>query len=86
VIGKIDAVRYLFDKQHCPSSVKVMAPTRIAAADTLKSADISQLLLLNCNLLGERLHQEVKLPRHRRVLVFELLIKDVLDSQFNKIY
>jgi hypothetical protein len=67
----INAVRFLFDEKECAKSLKVTAPTGIAAANIRGSTVFSLLSLLNHNLSGERLHQLQTVMKDVKLLVLE---------------
>jgi hypothetical protein len=88
----INAVRYLFDERDCAQSLKVTAPTGIAAANIRGSTVFSLLSLLNRNLSGERLHRLQTIMKDVKLLIIDeysflsVATFDALDSQLRKIF
>jgi len=88
----INAVRWLFDEQECAQSLKVTAPTGIAAANIRGSTIFSLLSLLNHNLSGERLHRLQTVMKDVKLLIIDeysflsVVTIDTLDSHLRKIF
>ena len=88
----INAIRYLFEEQGRTQSLKVTAPTGIAAANIQGSTVFSLLSLMNHNLSGERLHRIQTVMNDVKLLVIDeysflsISTIDKLDHHLRQIF
>ena len=88
----INAIRHLFKEHDCVPSLKITAPTGIAAANIRGSTIYSLLSLMTHNLTGERLHRiqmamaDVKLLVIDEYSFLSVANIDKLHEQLHKIF